>query len=201
MHVFLRTERMALRRFTMADVDNLVELDSDPEVMRFLTGGRPTPRSVIRDELLPGLLGEYGRPGGGGRWAALDRATGTFQGWFALRSADGTGADAELGYRLRRAAWGRGLATEGSRALIQKAFTELGVLRVWGQTMSVNTASRRVMEKSGLSHVRTFHLTFDDPIDGTEHGEVEYELRRNPPAPVHRSQTLRPEVFSRKPHE
>jgi RimJ/RimL family protein N-acetyltransferase len=44
--------------------------------------------------------------------------------------------------------------------------------------MAVNTASRRVMEKAGLRYARTFHLEFDDPIDGTELGEVEYELRR-----------------------
>jgi RimJ/RimL family protein N-acetyltransferase len=44
--------------------------------------------------------------------------------------------------------------------------------------MAVNTASRRVMEKAGLRYVRTFHVAFDDPIDGTEHGEIEYELLR-----------------------
>ena len=44
--------------------------------------------------------------------------------------------------------------------------------------MFVNQASRRVMEKAGLSHVRTFHLQWDDPIPGTEHGEVEYEVTR-----------------------
>jgi RimJ/RimL family protein N-acetyltransferase len=51
-HIFLETERLVLRRFTKADVDNLFDLDSDPEVMRFLTGGRPTPRDVIEKETL-----------------------------------------------------------------------------------------------------------------------------------------------------
>jgi RimJ/RimL family protein N-acetyltransferase len=162
------------RRFAESDLDNLVGLDSDPKVMRYLTGGKPTPRSVIENEVLPRLL----RPDSG-RWAAIEKATGDFLGWFALdRPAGGSGEEVELGYRLRASAWGRGYATAGSRALIRKAFTELGVRRVFAQTMAVNVASRRVMEKAGLRHVRTFYPDWDDPIEGSEHGEVEYELRR-----------------------
>ncbi|MFI7432763.1 GNAT family N-acetyltransferase [Micromonospora haikouensis] len=177
--VLLETGRLRLRRFTEADADALTELDSDPEVMRYLTGGQPTPADVVRGELLPRLLAGYGRCPGLGRWAAVDRATGTFLGWFALDApAAQPGTQAELGYRLRRAAWGRGLATEGSRALLRHAFATVGLARVWAQTMAVNTPSRRVMEKAGLRYVRTFHLDWDDPIEGTEHGEVEYELLR-----------------------
>ncbi|MFI2661674.1 GNAT family N-acetyltransferase [Micromonospora carbonacea] len=191
--VLLETGRLRLRRFTGADADALTELDADPEVMRYLTGGRPTPAEVVRGELLPRLLAGYDRHPGLGRWAAVDRATGMFLGWFALdapaagppsgpaaagaRPTPGVN-QAELGYRLRRAAWGRGLATEGSRALLRHAFATVGLARVWAQTMAVNTASRRVMEKAGLRYVRTFHLDWDDPIEGTEHGEVEYELLR-----------------------
>ncbi|MET7960707.1 GNAT family N-acetyltransferase [Micromonospora zamorensis] len=170
------TERLRFRRLTMADVDALVDLDSDPEVMRFLSGGVATPLATVRDEQLPRLLAQYGRHPGLGRWAALDRGTGDFLGWFALDpSADG--AEAELGYRLRRSTWGRGLATEGSRALVRYAFDAVGVQRVWAETMTVNERSRRVMAKAGLRYLRTFHLQWDDPIPGTEHGEVEYELR------------------------
>lgn len=86
--------------------------------------------------------------------------------------------DFELGYRLHRAGWGNGYATEGSRALIRKGFTELGMRRVWAQTMAVNSRSRRVMEKAGLAYVRTSHEEFDDPLPGTEHGEVEYALTK-----------------------
>ncbi|MFE9693479.1 GNAT family N-acetyltransferase [Micromonospora sp. NPDC005806] len=174
----LETGRLRLRRFTMDDVDHLVELDSDPEVMRFLTGGRPTSAEVVRGEHLPLLLGQYARHPGLGRWAALDRITDGFLGWLALDpSADGT--EAELGYRLRRSAWGGGLATEGARALVRHAFDVVGVRRVWAETMAVNDRSRAVMARAGLRYLRTFHLTFDDPIPGTEHGEVEYELRRD----------------------
>ena len=56
MHIFLETERLVLRRFTEADVGNLFDLDGDPEVMRFLTGGKSTPRDVIENETLPRFL-------------------------------------------------------------------------------------------------------------------------------------------------
>lgn len=84
----------------------------------------------------------------------------------------------ELGYRLRRSAWGQGYATEGSRALVHRAFTELGVHNVVATTMSVNTGSRRVLEKAGLHHTRTVHLEWPEPLEGNEHGEVEYQLSR-----------------------
>jgi len=85
----------------------------------------------------------------------------------------------KLGYRLRRSAWGKGYATEGSRALIQRGFTELGVERVVASTMVVNIASRRVMEKAGLKFVRTFHQPWPDYIEGQEEGDVEYALLRS----------------------
>jgi RimJ/RimL family protein N-acetyltransferase len=177
MQVFLETERLVLRRFTEADVDNLFDLDSDPDVMRFLTGGKPTPRDVIRNEILPRFLHYYERYAGFGFWAAIDKSTGQFLGWFHFRPAEGSGPDeVELGYRLRKSAWGKGYATEGSRALIRKGFTELGVRRVVASTMAVNAASRRVMEKAGLTLARTFHRSWPDPIEGAEHGEIEYAL-------------------------
>ena len=72
MHVFLRTDRMVMRRFTAADVDLLVELDSDPEVMRYITGSRPTPREEVEREVLPAFLGYYERFAGYGFWAEGD---------------------------------------------------------------------------------------------------------------------------------
>jgi RimJ/RimL family protein N-acetyltransferase len=178
--VFLETERLFLRRFTSDDVDNLVELDGDPAVMRFITGGRATPREEIEKEVLPAFLAYYERGAGYGFWAAIEKATGRFVGWFHLRPAeDAPAGEVELGYRLRRPAWGKGYATEGSRALIDKGFSELGVERVVASTMVVNVASRRVMEKAGLRFVRIFHQPWPDPIEGEEEGDVEYELHRS----------------------
>ena len=179
MQVFCETQRLVLRRFTMADVDNLVGLDADPDVMHFVTGGIPTARDEIENDILPEFLGYYERFGGYGFWAAIEKATGEFLGWFHFRPREGGGRDeAELGYRLRKSAWGKGYATEGSRALIRKGFTEFGVRRVVAEAMAVNLASRRVMEKAGLTLVRTFHADWLYPIEGDELGDVEYALER-----------------------
>ncbi|MGW7355112.1 GNAT family N-acetyltransferase [Streptomyces sp. NPDC054802] len=179
MGFFLRTERMALRPFTADDTDRLAELDSDPEVMRYINGGRPTPRDTVRTVQLPRLLHRHPCTGTHGFWAAETRDAQTFLGWFELRPLDdGSPAVVELGYRLRRAAWGHGYATEGSRALIRKGFTELGAERVTANTMAVNAGSRRVMEKSGLAYVRTSFGDWPETIPGSEHGEVEYALTK-----------------------
>jgi RimJ/RimL family protein N-acetyltransferase len=178
--IFLETERLTLRRFTMADLDNLVVLDGDPEVMHFITGGRTTSREELETDFLPAFLSYYERFDGYGFWAAIEKSTGEFLGWFHFRPPpDAPEDEPELGYRLRKVAWGKGFATEGSRALIHKGFTEFGVRRVTAYTMSVNKASRGVMEKSGLSFVRTFHQEWPDVIEGAEHGDVEYALTRD----------------------
>jgi len=179
MRVFLETERLVLRQFTEADVDNLVDLDSDPDVMRYITGGRTTPREEIETDFLPAFLAYYQRFPGYGFWAVVEKSTGDFLGWFHFRPAKGASPDEpELGYRLRRSAWGKGYATEGSRALIHRGFTEFGARRVVAEAMAVNTASLRVMEKAGLRLVRTFHAPWPYPIDGDGHGDVEYALER-----------------------
>jgi RimJ/RimL family protein N-acetyltransferase len=178
-HIILETERLTLRRFTEADAENLFDLNSDPEVMRYLTGGKRTPREKIRDEIIPFHLAWYEQRADFGTWAAESSAGGEFLGWFHFRPGPGQDAtNIDLGYRLRRAAWNKGYATEGSRALIREGFTSLGVERVFARTMTVNTASRRVMEKCGLLFVRTFPYAGPDVIEGSEHGEVEYALTK-----------------------
>lgn len=176
----IRTPRLDLVDFSADDVDVLVELDSDAEVMHHVTGGLPTPRDEIVDDVLPAFLGYADRyPQGYGFWKAVERSTGEVVGWFHLRPGDGHPADEpELGYRLRRSAWGRGLATEGSTALVDAAFRRMGARRVVAETMVVHTASRRVMEKAGLRLVRTFHQPWPYPIPGDEQGDVEYAITR-----------------------
>jgi RimJ/RimL family protein N-acetyltransferase len=180
MHVFLETDRLVLRRFTTADADNLTELDADPEVMRFVSGGAPTSREEIENEILPAFLGYYQRYQEYGFWAAIERSSGDFLGWFHFRPRPGTALDEpELGYRLRRSAWGNGYATEGSRALIRKGFTEFGVQRVTAEASAQNVASRRVMEKAGLTLVRAFRESWPDATGSDEVEVVEYALQKS----------------------
>ncbi|UKY52273.1 GNAT family N-acetyltransferase [Streptomyces inhibens] len=181
--ISVRTERLVLRRFTPDDAERLVALHGDPDVMRFIDTGRPVPRTEVLERTLPEFIAGPGLPGdpvgAPGVWAAELAANGEFIGWFSLRpTTPGRVAEAELGYRLRRAAWGRGYATEGARAVIAYGFAELGVRRVTATTMTVNTGSRRVMEKAGLRHVRTFFEEWPDHIEGAELGDVEYAVSR-----------------------
>jgi len=179
MHIHLETERLILRRFTTDDVDNLVELDGDPDVMLYINGGRVTPREEIETDYLPAFLAYYERGSAYGFWAVVEKSTGDFLGWFHFRPGEGRPDDEpELGYRLRKSAWGKGYAAEGSIALIDRGFTELDVRRVVAWTMVVNTASRRVMEKAGMRLIRTFHQVWPDRIPGDEQGDVEYAITR-----------------------
>lgn len=188
MDTLLKTERLTLRRFTEADVDHLFALDNDAEVMHFINDGEPTPFHLIQDEILPRFMAQNGRFPAFGFWAADEVTTGDFIGWFSFRIADDAPQTVTLGYRLRRVAWGKGYATEGSRALINLGFTELGVQRVKASTYEYNVGSRRVMEKSGMRLVRRFRLTADDlQASDTSHNtsdevwdgdEVEYAVTR-----------------------
>ena len=147
---YLETERMVLRRLTQDDAENLFELDSDPEVMQYLTGGVPNTRAVILEKTMPRFLGCYEHYDHLGYWAAIEKTSGAFMGWFHFRPYRENPEETELGYRLKKTHWGQGFATEGSEALINKGFRELGVTKVVATTMSVNVRSRRVMEKVGL---------------------------------------------------
>ncbi|SDO69950.1 Protein N-acetyltransferase, RimJ/RimL family [Pedococcus dokdonensis] len=180
---YVESERLVLRQFTAQDADLLIGLDSDPAVMRFLTGGEPSMSDdEVRDEVIPSLLAAYERWNGRfGLFAAHEKATGDFIGWFCLRpQRTGPLDEVELGYRLRRDAWGKGYATEGSHALVDKGFSELGVNTVWGETMALNLSSQRVMEKVGMSVVESIPTPDEmQSVEGAERGGFRYEVTRD----------------------
>ncbi len=173
MKASFETARLSLSLAREADRESLVALERDPEVMRFLNGGRRNPDDRRADSA------GYLTPRGGEDdvWAAVERRSGAFIGWFSLQRmcANGVG---ELGYRLRRDVWGRGLASEGAIALVAMGFADQDLARIAATTMAVNSASRRVMEKTGLTHVRTIYPSWRNPLPGSELGEVEYEITR-----------------------
>ncbi len=196
-----RTSRMLLRPMAGTDAGWLARLHGDRRVMRFIDDGKPVPRSVIVAQTLPAILREYAvLPDGLGYFAAIERSTGEPLGWVGLRPPDSTGLRppdstglrppdstglrpgvagmAELGYRLFPRAWGKGYATEGARALVGSAFADLALEQVVGTTMTVNLASRRVLEKAGLSLVRIFLAVWPGYIEGAEHGDVVYAVTR-----------------------
>ncbi|WP_341715701.1 GNAT family N-acetyltransferase [Micromonospora sp. FIMYZ51] len=174
----LRTARIVLVPLADEHLPGEIELDADPEVMRHLGPVRSAEevravhgRRLAVARQAPGL----------GFWAGL--VGGEFVGWWLLeppqRPDQGPVAgQAELGYRLLRRWWRRGLASEGARELVRHGFAELGLRRVFAETMAVNVASRATMAAVGMRYVRTFHQSWPDPLPGTQWGEVEYEITR-----------------------
>jgi [ribosomal protein S5]-alanine N-acetyltransferase len=176
MTTFLETERLILRQFTDTEADGalLLDLDSDPEVMRYIgpftLGGIEAYRERIRTYWLPYYAAHPAR----GLWATIEKSTNEFIGWIFLRpSTDSRFAaevgwtrptDIEIGYRFRRTSWGRGLATEVAKVLVSLALDDPTVTCVVSYALVPNRGSTRVMEKSGLSRVREFALTgYTDP--------------------------------------
>lgn len=171
---------MRLRRFTPADVDRLVDLDSDPEVMRYITFGVPTPRERYELEILPRWLALYEAMPQLGYWAAEMRHDGAFVGTFHLRPDRFDDGEQELGYRIRRAAWGHGYATEGGRALVAYGFECAGADKISARTLAANLGSRRVMAKCGLARERDFVYP-EDVLAGrpeAERAAVKYSITR-----------------------
>lgn len=173
--VLLETDRLRLRRFTDSDRDAalLFELDSDPEVMRHVGPNGVATIAEYRDRLRTIWLPQYGTPPRG-VWAVEEREGGTFVGWAMLRpsplhrlAADvgwTRSSDLELGYRLRRAAWGRGYATECAAALVRRGLADPDTTAVVAVALVTNRASCRVLEKVGLSYERAVALPgFADP--------------------------------------
>ena len=134
---WLQTLRISLREFTQDDFDDLLRLDSDPRVMKYLNGGKPMTKNEVEAAL------------GLGVWHATRRDTGAFIGWYCLKYCPPT-CDVEVGYRLLHNAWGQGFATEGATELLRYGFDDLGLDTIIGVTHPGNRASQRVLVKSGL---------------------------------------------------
>jgi RimJ/RimL family protein N-acetyltransferase len=146
----IATARMRLVRMSARHLDDLVALDADPEVMRFVGGVSTTREQYV--EILPRMMQWNDRLYG--FFAALN--DGAFAGWFHLRPSVVDDRTLELGYRLRRETWGKGFATEGSRALLRHAFHALGQREVDACAVAENVASTGVMKKCGMRKVGAF---------------------------------------------
>jgi [ribosomal protein S5]-alanine N-acetyltransferase len=146
--VLLETERLVLRRVTMADLDDMVRINSNPDVMRYIGDGSVWTRAQSEARIRH-ILKVYENFPGLGMWIGEEISTRKFVGAYALIYIPRT-VEVEVGYRLQKSAWGRGLATEGSRALVRYGMFELGLDRVVGLTHPDNEASKHVLMKSGL---------------------------------------------------
>jgi ribosomal-protein-alanine N-acetyltransferase len=145
------TERLLLLPWTEEYSADFARVCADPEAMRFISGGRPLTdddiRAIIHRTLA--MWDQYGY----GPWAAIDKQTGQWVGRMGLSLlADWPGPDKwEVGFELAPEYWGRGLATEGARSAIRFGWSYTPLARIISVTAAAHRASRRVMEKCGLT--------------------------------------------------
>jgi RimJ/RimL family protein N-acetyltransferase len=171
----ITTERLRLEPVVDDHLPLLTSLNADPEVMRFILG-RPATAEETAAEWRRRLDHQSDAARGLGYWVGSVGAEPV--GWWSASAFEPDPTRAGLGYRLVREAWGRGLATEGARAMVDQAFADAQVQVVSASTMAVNTASRRVLEKTGLRHTGTWVQEWAEPIPGAEHGDVGYDVTR-----------------------
>src|SRR5512132_2193917 len=173
----LQTERITLVPLAHEHLEWEVELDSDFEVMRYLSGRASTREEVVASHAR--RMAAAQRVDGLGFWVGL--VDDEFVGWWILQPAHGPDQPddpgvADLGYRLLPRYWRKGLASEGARALVRYGLDDVGLNRIIAQTRTVNAGSRAVIERIGLTYVRTFPTSMSAPVEGLDEGEVEYEI-------------------------
>ena len=170
----LHTARLLLRPFTPADAEAIFELQSNPRVLRYWDA--PPWKERARAQRFIAVCGQMEQEGSGARLAIERAADGRFIGWCALMQWNPDHRSATLGYCLDEASWGKGIATEATRALLQWAFATLNLNRVHAQTDTRNAASGRVLEKLGF--VREGVLREDCIVDGDVSDSWVYGLLR-----------------------
>jgi len=171
----LSTERMSFRQFQLEDLDALCSLDSNVNVMRYISGGTPMKRDQVSDALKR-IITRYSEWEHFGIWAVELKDTGSFVGWFAFKPLPKSD-DIEVGYRLLPDYWGKGLATEGTLGLIKYGFEKVKLDKIVAVAKPQNKASRRVLEKCHFRNVGEI----EDPFSSDKSAEKlsYYELVRS----------------------
>jgi [ribosomal protein S5]-alanine N-acetyltransferase len=145
--MIIESTRLYLREFIQDDAVLVFHLNNDPEVMKY-TGDKPFESVEAAREFL--INYDHYNKHGYGRWAVFEKKSGEFVGWCGLKyhSEDIT----DVGYRLLKAKWGKGFATEAADTCLKIGFTQFNCKRIIGRAMKQNIASIRVLEKIGLKY-------------------------------------------------
>jgi ribosomal-protein-alanine N-acetyltransferase len=163
----IETDRLILRFHTMEDAPSMLELNRDPEVIRF-TGDVFNNTIAEAADLIRERLLKQEQLYKMGRFACLLK-DGTYVGWCGLRFFPEDG-EVDLGYRFMRKYWGKGFASESSKASLKYGFETLKLKRIIAKAMPENIASIKVMQKLGM----TFRGVGRDPKD--PHTFVLYDM-------------------------
>jgi ribosomal-protein-alanine N-acetyltransferase len=159
MKIFAETERLILREILPTDVDGMFELDSDPEVHRYLGNNPVTHKDQIID-VINSIRKQY-IDNGIGRWAIIDKKTNAFMGWAGLKFVTELTNNHQnyydLGYRLIRKYWRQGIATETAIISLEYAFRNLNIEEVYAAASIENEGSNKILKKVGLQFIETFY--------------------------------------------
>ena len=157
----IETERLILRELRPSDLNGMFELDSDPNVHKYL-GNKPVKTIEESQKILESFINQYNERGIG-RWAAIEKSSGEFIGWTGLRlnteyNMNGFTEYYDVGYRLIKRFWGKGYATESGNAAVNYAFDTLKIPELYAVTEIGNQASHRALLKIGLTYVEDFYF-------------------------------------------
>ncbi len=152
--------RLSYRLMDLSDGDYLFELDQDPRVMKFLTGGKPTSREEVEQVFLPRLKAYRNPAAGWGLWMVFESSSGEYLGWILVRPLDFfTDSPAydnlELGWRFKYGCWGQGIATEAAQAVMSALRQQSDVSCFTALAVEDNLASIKVMTKLGMQYQKT----------------------------------------------
>lgn len=164
------TERLILRPQTYDDAQSLIEMNSDPEVIRY-TGDSALANTADAHSLLEQKVFPQWQKHKMGRFTVTLK-DGTYVGWCGLKFHPETN-EVDLGYRFLKKYWGKGYATESSRASLEYGFKILKLERIIAKAMPDNKESIKVMQKLGM----TFRGYHHDPTD--PHAFILYEMKRS----------------------
>lgn len=161
MKFHIETERLILRELRLTDLEGMFELDSDPEVHRFL-GNKPIMTMEESQVIIEKVLGQY-EEYGIGRWAVIEKNTGAFMGWSGIKfntdyNMNGFEQYYDVGYRLIKRFWGKGYATESGKAAVDYAFNILNLPELFATTEIGNQASHNALLKIGLKYIEDFYF-------------------------------------------
>ncbi|MBW1295059.1 GNAT family N-acetyltransferase [Aquimarina litoralis] len=157
MKVHIETDRFILRELEDDDVQGMYELDSDPDVHRFL-GKKPIKTVEEASKVIDYIRGQY-IDNGIGRLAIIDKKTNDFMGWSGLKYEKELRREFDyydLGYRLIKKYWGKGIATETAIASLKYGFETLKLEEINAAAEIDHIASNTILKKVGLQFVETF---------------------------------------------
>lgn len=152
----LETERLIIRKFTPEDLSRLVELRADPEVNKYLGGGKMQNAEAIEKRMAVYI--ESYTTHGFGACAMIWKETREMCGWSGLMPLEDTN-ETEVGYGMAKKFWRRGIGQECAKAWLEYAFTKTDLQRIVALAYPENVGSWRIMEKLGMSFegIRNHH--------------------------------------------